>query len=127
MKDDRIEKLLTSYHLGTFSTKVNITFQNTNPLKYEVPINKIQNQNKFYHSSFSLWHTLNPIITQYSKNNALEDLVFYNPSLLDRENKTFTPAHTNQYKNILQAFGTPHQIKHLPVKRNSNTKRQRSY
>ena len=95
MKDDRIEKLLTSYHLGTFSTKVNITFQNTNPLKYEVPINKIQNQNKFYHSSFSLCHTLNPIITPYSKNNALEDLVFYNPSLLDEENKPFTPAHVN--------------------------------
>ena len=117
MEDDRIEKHLTSYHLGTFSTNINIPIQNTNLLKYKIPTNKIKNQNPFYQSSFNLWHTLNPLTTPYSKPNNLEDLVFYNPSLLDEENKPFTPANINHYKTFILTDGIPHQIKHFPVKR----------
>ena len=117
MEEDRIEKHLTSYHLGTFTTNINIPIKNTNLLKYKIPKNKIKNQNPFYQSSFNLWHTLNPIITPYSKPNFLEDFVFYNPSLLDEENNPFTPANINHYKTFVLTDGIPHQIKHFPVKR----------
>lgn len=47
MEEDRIEKHLTSYHLGTFTTNMNIPIKNTNLLKYKIPRNKfLENTNK---------------------------------------------------------------------------------
>ena len=93
MRDGRIEKLLITHDLGAYTNNVGITIKGSNFLKYTAPITKSKTNN-FYQSSFKSWQSLNPNIKPYTKNNVQEDLkVFYNPSLVNKDNSLFSSTY----------------------------------